>query len=80
MKEPVVLGGVIVGGERRVECKIRATKITTVGDPAAPPVFCDYRVMKSNETNALPDGDYEILTNGQTIKVKLKNERFVARF
>jgi hypothetical protein len=79
MKEPVAFAGVIVGQGRKVECKVRATKTTLDEDPSAPATFSEYRIMKSSETNVLPEGDYAILTNGKAIKVKLQHGRFIAR-
>lgn len=72
MKEIVIFSGVIVGEGRRVECKVRAVKTTLDGAPEIPPAFSEYRVMNSDATDRLPDGDnYEIhLTNGEHIPVR----------
>jgi hypothetical protein len=80
MKETVVFSGTIVGEGQRVECKIRATKTTLDGDSSAPPAFSNYSVMESSATSKLSEGDYEIVANGETIKVRRKNGQFLGRF
>jgi hypothetical protein len=62
-----------------VECKVRATKATLDADPSVPPVFSEYSIMESSETAKLPDGDYEVLANGEIKKVRRTAGRFVAR-
>jgi len=49
-------GRSIIGEGQRVECKVRATKTTFDKDP---PVFSDYRIVDSDATDRLPDGNYE---------------------
>jgi hypothetical protein len=79
VKESVIFSGTIVGEGQRVECKVRATKTTLDGDPSVPPAFSEYSIMESNETAKLPDGDYEVLANGEIHKVRRTAGRFVAR-
>jgi hypothetical protein len=79
VKEKVFFSGIIVGNGQRVECEIQATKSTLSGIPSSPPAFADYRIMDSEATRRLPDGDYEVLANGERIKVSRKGEYFLAR-
>jgi hypothetical protein len=79
VKEKVFFSGIIVGNGQRVECEIQATKSTLSGIPSSPPAFADYRIMDSEATRRLPDGDYEVLANGERIKVLRKGGYFLAR-
>jgi hypothetical protein len=79
VKETVFFSATIVGEGRRVACKVRATKSTMDLDPDAPPEFSGYDIVDSADTVRLPDGEYEVLTNGQTIRCKLSRGRFVWR-
>jgi hypothetical protein len=79
LKERVVFSGIIVGNGQRVECEIQATKSTLGGLPPSTAAFSDYRIMDSEATRRLPDGDYEVLANGERIKVRRKGEYFLAR-
>ena len=76
MKETVFFSGTIEGEGHRVDCKVRATKTTLDLDPDAPPEFSDYDIMDSAATVKLPDGDYEVLANGEKIRCKLNRGRF----
>jgi hypothetical protein len=79
VKEMVISSGTIVGENQQVECKVRATKTTLGGDPSIPPEFSDYRIMDSDVTDRLPDGDYELLVNGQRIRLRRNGGRFLGR-
>ena len=77
MKEfDVTLNGRIIGEGYILECKVRAVKTTLDEDPYAPPAFSDYRVWNSDETDRLPDGEYELLVNGQRILLRRQAWRF----
>jgi hypothetical protein len=78
-KETVFFSGIIVGHGQRVECEIQAKKSTLGGVSPYPAAFADYRVMDSEATRRLPDGDYEVLANGERIKVQRKSGYFLAR-
>ena len=75
MQETVMFSGIIIGERQRVECKVRATKTTLDGDP---PVFSDYRIVESVATDRLPDGDYELLANGERTRFLLNGGRFLS--
>jgi hypothetical protein len=79
VKEKVFFSGIVVGNGQRVECEIQATKSTLGGVPPFPPAFSDYRIMDSEGTRRLPDGDYEVLVNSERIKVLRKGGYFLAR-
>jgi hypothetical protein len=77
VQDTVMFSGTIVGEHhQRVECKVRATKTTLDGDP---PIFSDYRVMDSDATDRLPDGDYELRANSETTRFRRNNGRFLSR-
>jgi hypothetical protein len=79
VKERVFFSGIIAGDAQRVVCEIQATKSTLGGVPPFPPAFSDYRIMDSEATRRLPDGDYEVLVNSERIKVLRKGGYFLAR-
>jgi hypothetical protein len=79
VKEKVFFTGLIVGDGQRVECEIQATKSTLSGVSPSPPAFADYRIMDSEATRRLPDDDYEVLVNGERIKVQRKGGYFLVR-
>ena len=76
VKEKVFFSGIIVGNGQRVECEIQAKKSTLGGVSPSPAAFSDYRVMDSEATKRLPDGDYEVLANGERVKVYAKGRIF----
>jgi len=77
VQETVIFTGIIIGERPRVECNVCATKTTFDRDPAA--VFSDYRIMDSDATNRLPDGDYKLFANGETTRFRRNNGRFLSR-
>ena len=79
LKEKMVFAGIIVGNGQRIECEIQAKKSTLGGVSPSPAAFSDYRVMDSEATRRLPDGDYEVLANEERIKVQRKSGYFLAR-
>jgi hypothetical protein len=76
VQETVIFSGTIVGERQRVSCKVRATKTTL---DAGPPVFSDYRIMDSDATDRLPDGDYELVANSETTLFRRISGRFLSR-
>jgi hypothetical protein len=77
VQETVIFGGTIVGEHhQRAECKVRATKTTLDGDP---PIFSDYRIMDSDVTDRLLDGNYELLANGERTRFRRNAGRFLSR-
>ena len=76
VQETIIFSGIIIGENQRMDCKVRATKTTLDGDP---PVFSDYRIMESDATDRLPDGDYELRANRETTRFKRNNGRFLSR-
>jgi hypothetical protein len=79
LKERVFFSGIIFGNGQRVECEIQATKSTLGGVSPSSPAFADYRIMDSEATRRLPDDDYEVLVNGERLKVQRKSGYFLAR-
>jgi hypothetical protein len=54
MQETVIFSGTIIGEGQRVECEVQATKTTLDGDP---PLFSGYKIMESDVTDRLQDGN-----------------------
>ena len=77
MQETVTFSGTIISEGQRVECKVRATKSLLDEDPFARPLFSDYTVMESDATDKLPDGNYDLLANGERIRFRRGDERFL---
>ena len=73
MQETIIFRGTIIGEGRRVACEVRATKTTLDGDS---PVFSEYRIVESDLTDELPDGNYELLVN----RVRTRFSRDAGRF
>ncbi len=76
MQETIIFNGTIIGEGQRVECEVRATKTTLDGDP---PLFSDYRIMESDVTDRLPDGNYELLVNRERTRFSRDAGRFQSR-
>ena len=76
VQETIIFSGIIIGENQRMECKVRATKTTL---DTGPPVFSDYRVIESDVTDRLPDGDYELLANGERTRFTRNSGRFLSR-
>jgi hypothetical protein len=76
VQETVIFSGTIVGERQRVSCKVRATKTTL---DTGPPMFSDYRIIDSDATDRLPDGDYELLANSESTRFRRNSGRFLSR-
>ena len=76
MQETIIFSGTIIGEGQRVGCEVRATKTTLDGDP---PLFSDYRIMESDLTDRLPDGNYELLVNRERTRFRRDAGRFQSR-
>ena len=76
MQETLTLNGTIIGEGHRMECEVRATKTTLVGDP---PVVSGYLILESDVTDGLPDGNYELLVNRERTRFKRDAGRFLPR-
>jgi hypothetical protein len=76
VQETIIFSGTIIGEGQRVQCEVRATKTTLVGYPS---VFSDYRIMESDLTDGLPDGNYELLVNRERTRFSRDAGRFLSR-
>jgi hypothetical protein len=76
VQETVTFKGIIIGESRRVECEVQATKTTLDGDP---PLFSGYKIMESDLTDRLPDGNYELLVNRERTRFSRDAGRFQPR-
>ncbi len=76
MQETIIFSGTIIGEGQRVECEVRATKTMLDGYP---PVVSDYRIMESDLTDRLPDGNYELLVNRERTRFSRDDGRFLSR-
>ena len=76
MQESISFNGTIIGEDQRVQCEVRATKTTLVGDP---PVVSGYWIVESDVTDGLPDGNYELLVNRERTRFRRDAGRFISR-
>ena len=76
VQETIIFNGTIIGEGQRLECEVRATKTTLNGDS---PVFSNYRIMESDLTDSLPDGNYELLVNRERTRFSRDAGRFLSR-
>jgi hypothetical protein len=76
VQETVMFSGTIVGERPRLKCEVSATKTTLDTDA---PVFSDYRIMESDATDRLADGDYELVANGERTRFRRNGGRFLSR-
>ena len=76
MQETIVFSGTIIGEGQRLECEVRAIKTTLVGFPA---VFSDYRIMETDFTDGLPDGNYDLPVNRERARFRRDDGRFLSR-
>jgi hypothetical protein len=76
VQETVIFTGIVIGERPRVECKVRATKTTL---DTGPPIFSDYRIVDSDATDRLPDGNYELWANGERTRLTRNSGRFLSR-
>jgi hypothetical protein len=76
VQETIIFNGTIIGEGQRVACEVRATKTTLDGDS---PVFSNYRIMESDLTDSLPDGNYELLVNRERTRFSRDAGRFLSR-
>ena len=76
VQETIIFSGTIIGEGQRVECEVRATKTTLDRDP---PLFSGYRIMESDVTAKLPDGNYELLVNRERTRFSRDAGRFLSR-
>ncbi len=75
MQETIIFSGTIIGEGQRVECKVRATKTTFDGDP---PLFSGHRIMESDVTDRLPDGNYELAVTREGTRFRRNSGRFLS--
>jgi hypothetical protein len=76
VQETITFSGTIIGEGQRVECEVRVTKITVYGFPS---VFSAYRIMESDLTDQLPDGNYDLLVNHERTRFSRDAGRFLSR-
>jgi hypothetical protein len=73
VQETISFSGIIIGEGQRVECAVRAIKTTLDGDP---PLVSGYRIVESDLTDRLPDGNYELLVNRERTRFRRDAGRF----
>jgi hypothetical protein len=76
VQETIIFNGTIIGEGQRVECEVRATKTTLNGDFTS---VSNYRIMESDLTDSLPDGNYELLVNRERTRFSRDAGRFLSR-
>jgi hypothetical protein len=60
VQETITFRGTIIAEGQLMECEALATKPTLDADP---PRISGYIIVESDLTDALPDGNYELLVN-----------------
>jgi hypothetical protein len=75
VQETIVFSGTIIGEGQRVECEVRATRTTFDEDP---PLVSGYRIVESDVTDTLPDGDYDLLVNHERTRFRRDAGRFLS--
>ena len=76
MRERVILRGIVRGEGRGVTCKIAATRVSLQGGGANLKTV-DWSMLETSER--LPDGNYEVIANGETANVRLVNGQWLSR-
>jgi len=74
-RELVELSGILRGAGREASCILRATKVSLPGSGAV--AYTNYSMKAVSE--ALPDGDYELIVNGDAIRLVLSNGHWLAQ-
>jgi S-adenosylhomocysteine hydrolase len=74
-RERVRFSGTIRGEGRMANCSVWATKVTLIGANDA--AYADYSI--DDVSDDLPDGDYSVTANGQTIPIARRNGFWVSR-
>lgn len=75
-RETVMLEGFLQGQEQRAACHVQATRVS---HPTAPGVFEYVRFDILNEESlGLPDGDYDLLVAGRTIRLQRSDGFFLS--
>jgi len=73
-RERVSFFGVLRGQGYEATCTVWATKVTQQGTGNV--AYARYTI--ENVSKVLPDGTYQVLTNGQSFLVRLKNGNWLA--
>jgi len=74
-RELVEFSGLLSGSGRQASCTVCATKVSLPGSGAV--AYANYSMKTVSE--ALPDGDYDLLVNGETVRLVLSNGHWLAR-
>jgi hypothetical protein len=74
-RERVRFFGTIQGNGRVAKCSVWATKVTLLGANVA--AYADYSIDDVSED--LPDGNYSVAANGETIPIARRNGFWVSR-
>ena len=74
-RELVELSGILRGAGHETSCTLRATKVSLPGSGAA--AYTNYSMKAVSE--ALPDGNYDLLVDGETHGIILSNGHWLAR-
>src|SRR5690242_6975537 len=76
VQETIIFSGTIICEGQRIECEVRAIKTTLNGDP---PLISGYRIVESDLTDELPDGNYDLLVNHERTRFLRDAGRFLSR-
>ena len=74
-REPVELSGILRGAGREASSTLHATKVSLPDSGAF--AYTKHSIKTVSDT--LPDGDYDLLVNGQTHRLILSKGHWLAR-
>lgn len=74
-RERVRFSGMIQGEGRTAHCSVWATKVTLLGANVS--AYADYSIDDVSED--LPDGNYSVSANGETLPIARRNGFWVSR-
>lgn len=71
-REPVRMSGTLKGRNQSAECMVSATRVTLLGTPH----HKDCNLTIEWVSKRLPEGDYRLLVEGQSLNMLHSNERW----
>ena len=78
-KETLPLEGTLRGAGYERKCRVRATRRFTYADECPQPVCVSYSRCNIEDRDEFPDGDYELIVDGQEIPMTRLDGHYVAR-
>lgn len=78
-KETVPLEGTLAGECHERKCRVRATRRFTYADECPDPVSISYSRCVIEDADEFPDGDYELIVDGQKVLMTKTAGHYVPR-